>query len=291
MKWLAPAGPGGIQSQAVRSLWAFCVVLLAGCFTKPPDLTGDGGTVADAPPDAPFPSCAGVMFPPMSTRLTELTATGEPTITTSGLEIYWMVEVMTAVRYEIHHATRTQIGDAFEQPGIFVPALFEPINQDPSISGDGTLLVYRGIVDSQPRALEMVRMGDTWTSPIPLAGLTDRYVKSLDLAPNGLTLYFTNDSNQLFIATRPDRQAPFVVLGQFGAEFAFPTVSADGLELFFHDGTGISRVERASTAASWQSNTAVRVIAGDFDPDLSPDGATMYTAFGNGISVVNRDCQ
>ena len=267
----------------VRGSWGVSLVLVTGCFSKPSFVEG-------GPIDGPSALCEQPFSAP--SVLTELTgsATGEPSITADGLQLYWMLQTGGS-QFEVHHADRLVATDAFTTRDRFMPIPIEATDQDPSVSGDGNLIVYRGLAATVPRAYFIINNGSTWSTPALVSGLEDQTISALDLSPDGLTLYFTNGSNNLRRATRPNLMVDFVYDATgLGADLTFPTVAADGRELFYHDGSGISRVIRPDTSFGWQSNTAMQVLPSVFDPDLSPDGTRLYVGNGNGISVATRTC-
>ena len=271
------------------------IVLGSGCFEKPANLTNrtaDAATDGAGAADAPAALCDVPFSPMVPLRLGELdgAATGEPTITGDGLDLYWMLQT-SGSNYEIHHADRAAVGNSFTTRGRFTPAPIEATDQDPSISADGDLLVYRGQPGAAPKAYFLTRTAGTWSTPALLPGLEAEVVSSLDLSPDGLTLYFNNGSNNLRRATSASRGAPFVVDPTgLGANFSFAAVSADGREVYYASSGGISRVLRPDTAFGWQMSSMTQVLTEGFDPELSPDGESLYVANGIGISVATRDC-
>ena len=114
------------------------------------------------------------------------------------------------------------------------------------------------------------------------------------LSADGLTVYLDSDdpsgkgSNDIYLARRPSRDEPFgkpEPLDQFNTvhrEWA-PTVTADGLELYFgRETTGewdlyVSR--RDSFEEPFPEPTALQEINtafGDANPSISPDGLTLF---------------
>jgi hypothetical protein len=59
----------------------------------------------------------------------------------------------------------------------------------------------------------------------------------------------------------------------------FPTVSANGLELFYGRGSEVLTMTRATTADEFGNETAVSALdvspLGEADPEISADGLTM----------------
>jgi Tol biopolymer transport system component len=116
------------------------------------------------------------------------------------------------------------------------------------------------------------------------------------LTPDGLALYFASDrsgagSDDLWVATRTSQSGSFDPPQMLAAvnstsSDSSPTLSADGLELYFASsrmgglgGSDLWRSTRASPAGDFGAPTtlsAVNSVDDDWDPALSFDGLTLY---------------
>lgn len=275
---------------------AFASIVLAGCLATPAR-PRDDAAVADAQRDGAGDSaaCAGAWTTP--TPLTELTnlVTGEPTITGDKLQLFWSVQ-NSATSWEIHWASRDAVTDIFSDRGT-LPIIDNPsgIDQDPSISDDGLVLMYRVGANEQGAELHEVTRSaatDAWGNPATLAGLTTVTPASLDLSADGLTVYYVT-SQTLRSATRGSRTAAFTQNGvSLGTMFRFPAISGDELTLYYEVGTSgsIYRTVRGSTTSAFPAGSVLFNDTNLHDVDVTADETTLVVATrdGNTIAISTR---
>jgi hypothetical protein len=154
----------------------------------------------------------------------------------------------------------------------------------------------------------------TFSAPVAVQGLDPAGTTSPAgpcLAPDGLALYyhlFGAQSFDLAFATRPTPGDPFTFVRTLDEVNSpteidgWPTVSADGLELYFESsrsgsGTRIFRATRTSTSQPFGSPAVVPELSVGLesgDPDLSPDGKTItfaaLDAVGWDLYTATRTC-
>jgi len=214
----------------------------------------------------------------------------EPTITGDLLELYYTTQ--PGGQYAIGYARRASPTSAFTVMGT-VP--FEPANNlppDASVTADGNLLVYRAEQAGDRHLYYVTRDSGVWSSPRLVPGLDAIDANSLEISGDGLDLYL--EAGQLSAARRATRNDAFELNRvPLGADLRYPTVTADGLELFYNDGSGgtlaIKRTTRASELVGFSPGP--QVFAG-LDPDLTGDGQTLVFAKpnGSGLMMAERVC-
>ena len=265
---------------------ATSILLASGCFSKPgfngggtDDARGDGG------PDAA--SCTGVFSTPVAIPQTNGLVTGEPTIAGNLLELYWAHD---STSWLIERASRSSTTGTWGTGASINFGQGTVIDADPSITDDGTLMILRISSGGVPILVQSEKTGGTWGTVAAVQGLTSIHPSSLDLSGDGLTLYYNDAANNLRVATRGDRLSAFVDSGgTFGNGFSFPTVSADGLLMFFSNGIGgTSRATRPTTADSF--SIVGEELADYKDPDLTQDGTTLVVAKDQKIHIATRSC-
>jgi len=165
---------------------------------------------------------------------------------------------------------------------------------NPSVSADGTELYFTRPASVSPGLFVSRRasVGDTFATPVPVEGVTG-CADGPDISHDGLTLYYTTcwgsgPPPTIAVATRPAPGQPFAfqrVVTEVG-DGGWPSISSDGLELFFEsDRSGVLRIyvaRRKSTAEPFGAPALVKEIdtaRGTEDADISADGRTLYYSF------------
>jgi hypothetical protein len=124
-----------------------------------------------------------------------------------------------------------------------------------------------------------------WSDPTPVAGLeTSTY--GLDLAPDGLTVYFTNNA-QIWSASRAARQDGFGPRRMVYGNGEWPSISGDERELYFSAG-GVSRASRERLVDAFENAEVVDADA--LDADISPDGRALIMIGQQRIQIRYREC-
>ncbi len=118
--------------------------------------------------------------------------------------------------------------------------------------------------------------------------MTTTPIGGLDLSPDGLRIYL-DDYARLVTATRTSRTGSFGLQTQvMGENAGFPSVSSDGLEVYYNGG-GLIRRTRASTSAMFDGATATVIDEGGYDGDLTPDDQTLVYTGGN-VTYISTRC-
>ena len=175
----------------------------------------------------------------------------------------------------------------------------EPINLGPNVNGPNAE-TYPAISPDEleiyfqygngPGLMRSTRASkdEPWGSPTTYTDLGDVY--DLDFSPDGLTVYF--DAMGLYggwdicMATRESVDAPWgerVNLGpnvnDSGDQFG-PSISNDGLVLFFYKNLRIYMTKRATKDDSWGPSVYLSPSVNGYGwvhgPEVSPDGSVLY---------------
>lgn len=251
---------------------------------------GDGGDSADAPV-----ACAafGAFGPPVPLVAVN-TVAGEidPSFSPDGLTLYFTTNAQPTL--DIFQTTRATLTSPWGPPSA-VPGLATADTEgNPAISSDD-LSMYFGI--SEIRESKRLTPGGPFGTSVQVlaavAGLQNPM--GADLSADDLTMYFSADSTAtgiraLFQMTRPDRASGFGTPAEMTSVHGlgndgFPSISRDGLELYFHNGGAelnlyVSR--RTGTDVPFPTGQVIPLIndplRNDSDPDLSPDGSTLVFA-------------
>jgi hypothetical protein len=210
----------------------------------------------------------------------------DPTLSADRTELFYAYDLGTG--YDIYQAVRSDTNQPFAAGGI-VGALTSAGNDtDPALTADGLLVVFisdRG--GTGPRAYQAKRgsIVTAFSAPQLVPGLENTPVSSVDVSPDGLTLYY-DDGARLRSVSRTARDQPILVLQEIAMESTpFPSLSADGLELYYN-GPGVMRRTRHDTSSSFDLAPPVSVDDGGADADLLPDGSALVLTGGNGSDVV-----
>ena len=292
----------------MHRVWVLAAALCAGCFSKPGfsgGSAGDGGTdgatdgtgdgASDSSIDAP--PCTAAW--PNPTNVTDLNndVTGEPTATGDLEEVYWAYQ--NGSSWEIHWASVTTPGTlSYTNRGRAVfHTIDDGFDQDPSITDDGLVLVYRTGANEAAARVKVVTRPDrmsAWSSPVDLQGLTAVAPSTLDLSGDGLTIYY-NVGQTLRYATRSIRTAAFVEQPtSLGNNFPFPAISGDQLTMYYSStSNGVFKATRTSlTNAFTAAGTVFAASTMLLDPDVTQDGTTMVMGTRNGytLAISKRTC-
>jgi hypothetical protein len=214
---------------------------------------------------------------------------GDPFVSEDQLEAYYVQYLVYP--YVISRASRSTTSNPFMidiAPASFNLASVE--NADPSMTLDGTMLVFVSGASGQRKAYQTTRLpGGSWADPELVPGLTEQTLESVSISWDGLTLYFTRYDRVMFRAVRPSRTAAFDTGQEVADAIQWPTVAADELELFAHGlNGGIDQYTRDSTSQRFGN----RIQAGMYgaDPQLSHSGTRLWITYSAAIGYVDRVC-
>jgi hypothetical protein len=256
------------------------------------------------PPDAfVFPRCEGVALDQPGTTIADLIgqATDDPTLRQDRLEIFYDKYEAGTVSRQIFHATRARIDAPFEIDFSAVAHdVVAAFDNQPAITLDGSMLVFERSLDGGATFylyFTTRRSDGTWQIPQLLPGLEQTVVDWLDLAYDGLTVYFADAAGRLMQAQRSDLGLPFGTPTPIGDGVGKFTISSDKLEMFCQrtdpscPGNAIFYTTRSSSSEMFGVGTQVLCNATAHDPDLTPDGRVLVLDGPlNGPIVYNRSC-
>jgi hypothetical protein len=273
---IAPGDDGGARDAAVE---------LDGAL---PEL--DAGAAGDAGP------CVWGPFGDLD-HLTALSSSDDelsPSITADGLLLYFARGTFFVTDQTIWVAERTDASLAFGTPRA-VTELYSGGDGDPGVSNDGLEIFFErpAILYLSSRA----RRDQSFGPPEAIAGGGTDRASGPFLLDDDLTLFLsgnegTTRNDWIEIWARPDRISAFALqrvvteLDTADGE-GWPTLSSDGLEMFFvvdgASGVAIYRTTRATAAVAATFAPGALVPELDIgtisgDPELSTDGTTIYFA-------------
>jgi len=268
--------------------WAV-VLVLAGCFAKPEEPGPRDGA-------EPYSDCSAVPFVGDAATFSEFSATSvaDPSLSSDGLEMYFTTDpdpgAMTYLN-DIARWSRSSTTQLFTPDLTALPFNSPFADADPSLTADGSMIFFTSRRDGSERGFFATRVNEQWSQAQAIPGLETIDMHSLDISPDGLTLYFTDTSStpRLLMATRSATDVPFAPDATIVAmNVRFPTVSADHRELFFN-GAGTQHAVRASKDVPFQDPMPAPSILG-VGPDLSADGQTLVLAVAGTLGVMRRNC-
>ncbi len=212
----------------------------------------------------------------------------EPQLRHDRLEVWWIQ--LVSGNADLYRATRP------DQAASFGPRelVFGGPDHDtaPSLTGDGLRLVFSSDRAGSPEAWEMTRptLNEPFAAPRNLLGLGALGSQTLDISFDGKTLYFVADGNNTMAASRPDFTSPFGAATLIAEGTNWPSISSDGLEIFFNTATGsVERRARSSTVAPFSATGQLIFDQAD-DPDLTADGSTLIVGRNRTLAIVTRSC-
>ncbi|HEY5921662.1 MAG TPA: hypothetical protein VIV11_08320, partial [Kofleriaceae bacterium] len=166
---------------------------------------------------------------------------------------------------------------------------------DPAITADELTLMF--VRETGTPLLESSRQTPTapWNAPVPASGLEAfQLLRSIDLSPDGLVVYFETSDFIVRRASRPDRASAFGTPVAISApRVSYFTISPDELSLFGNreDNSGTVWAARARPEDPFVEQGTLSLGAMPcFDPDVSPDGHTLVIKCGtvNDLYVLSR---
>jgi Tol biopolymer transport system component len=220
--------------------------------------------------------------------------------------------------FHLYQSTRSDVLSQFSMP-TELTSLEIPSSSDsnPAVTPDGNTLYYTNNSSGADHINIATRTDVTqdFGIPIPVPGMLGTMTASSpSILPDELTLYFYQYAgpsalDDIYVATRASRSdgwdtiAPVAAVNTAVSE-GVPSISADGLELFFSrqptgpgsDDLYVSR--RATTSDPFPAPVTIDELntptAAESDPTISYDGRTLWFARGPAgnadIYFAQRDC-
>jgi len=236
----------------------------------------------------------------------------QPAVSADELELYF--ESMS----DLYVARRQDRASSFEPPALLTVLNTTMREVGPSPSADGTMIVFDSGRFADVDLFVAARHGSTFDPPTAIPGLStagaDEETPTLSY-DGSLVVYAvaqpTNADEDLFLAHGPASETPYAIIGkvpnvnQPGSIETSPSLSADGLELFFQTDRSGSRNKiyvsrRPSASSDFGPPTVVAELdngADDTAPTISASGANLYFgstragASGSTLWVATRTCQ
>lgn len=271
--------------------------------------------MADASPDAPGPCLAWGPFTtpmPLPGPVQSTDDDWTPTPTEGELVLFFYSYRAGGNPPSIWYATRGTRGDIFGSPMLVAELDTGTGEQDLTLTEDGLRMIYQLGTDQASDLYEANRMTPSTPFAVsPLNGLNTSLAEGDPwLSADGTRLLFVSSrldggahALDIFETTRTDTQSPFAVpvaltvLNSDQNEES-PTLSADGLDIFFSSqraggpgGRDVYTAHRTSLGASFDAPQPVSALSSardDFGLRLSLDGATMYMNY-NSVGAGGAD--
>jgi len=247
------------------------VVTLAGC-----DLVFKLEPAPDASPLGACPFLAPVPLPPFTDNVFD------PSLRGDALELWF-----SRGGSELFSARRAALSAPFERE-VAADTLNTGENEsDPAPTADGLRLFY----SSGPSVIEARRASQKadFTTPIAHADLPGQDLEGLDIAFDGLRIYYDHVDG-LRSQARVTLDTPFLTAADLGPRRSFPSISHDERELFFQDNQKIYRVLRANVTDPFDGTP--ELILDGVDPEISDSGKLLVfkSITADGFAVSERTC-
>ena len=296
-----------------------CVALLAlaGCGRFAFDERTDpieAGVVDDGSAiDAPICHSGTWGIPELVTEIATTSHESDPTLSADGREVFFTSNRAPAQGYAIWTASRASPQGPFGPRALVTELDTAGVDLDPSLSSDGLSIVFTSdrvaaLNDLYVATRSGPGMAFANITPLLVVGDPSSQRNTASLTNDGLGLYYTSGLD-LAYATRATTTDDFTfvrLLAEVNAPQSdgTPSVTADGLELFFESyrtgGAALFRSIRSSTAEMFgppveltELGAAIPGATGYGGPEISPDGRTLYL-FGATTSIdiykVTRAC-
>lgn len=240
----------------------------------------------DAPP-VDGPGCSdGVFSPPVEEEIANF-AMAQPQVRFDLLELF--MEGVPPSSHGIHSSKRTSVTGAWSPP--VRTAWTQDSDRSPALSADGLRLMFSSTARPSSQIWELTRasINDDFTgTPQPALGTNNRGGE-IDLSFDGKTLYFS-DADEFFQRTRPDLASPFGEAIMVAKGVTYPGVSPDGLELFYQDAVSAKVYRMTRSSLTGMFDTPVLLLDNGDDPDMAPNGTTLYIHLFNQPAVLVRPC-
>ena len=217
----------------------------------------------------------------------------DPSISLDERELFFTSNRSPSLARALWVTTRPTIADAFGTPTRIAELDDAADDSDPDISPDGTIL-FSSRRSSMPR-VHVAKRADA-SSPFMDVGQLDIIGDTIStrggpkMTDAGFALYYSRDL-EVAVATRTDVNADFTFVRELDELNApptdgNPTVTADGLEMFFdtyrNGPPAIFWADRLDTGSSFSAPSELAELAmvpstmGAGSPEISADGRTLY---------------
>jgi len=197
-------------------------------------------------------------------------------------------ELLRDGRAEVDGGTVTC--SAWSQPVAFPNVNSSADDWDEALSPDQTVLVFgRPSSGGHNQLLVSTSQGGgVFSSPVAIAVLTAGAGRESGptWSHDGTQLYFVSDrasldNYRLYVSNYAGGVfgTPQLVADLAGQYVSAPTLSSDGLEMFYGAGNTVNRATRANSSSPWVVDGVVVELSsgkGDGYPSLSPDGLSLY---------------
>lgn len=236
----------------------------------------------------------------------------DPSISADELTLYFTSNRVPSMGRALWRSTRASRTDAFGAPTLINELDTTGDETEPSISPDGLTLYYASDQSGMSEIYVATRptTADTFTAQgvLPINGDATTLRGGAQITPDELGLYYARSTLQIAFASRATTADTFTFVRELGEVNSAPTdgnptISSDGLELFFDSyRTGPAAVFTASRAtvgdifSAPMELTQLPMVTNGMaagSPDLSADGRTLYYFVSTGqidLYTVTRSC-
>ncbi|HTL33523.1 MAG TPA: hypothetical protein VL326_10375 [Kofleriaceae bacterium] len=300
-----------------RSAAAVAIVLCGCRFAFDARRATDGGDAL--PPnesafviDAPICHTGAWSAPQIIAPTTTGSEESDPSISADELTLYFTSNRVPSMGRALWRATRASRADAFGTPALLGELDTAGDETEPSISPDELTLYYASDQSGMSEIYVATRAStaDAFTvqGVLPINGDATALRGGAQITRDQLGLYYSRSTLQIAFASRATTTDTFTFVREISEVNSAPTdgnptISSDGLELFFDSyRTGPAAVFTASRATAGDMFSAPTELtqlpmvtngmaAGS--PDLSADGRTLYYFVSTGqidLYTVTRSC-
>jgi hypothetical protein len=239
--------------------------------------------MADAGIDAP--GCSGAQFGnPQPVASTVFTAPFDPSASGDPNEV-WFTRDMNG--YLVSRATRPSETAPFDT---IIDYSTTTGDFDPALSADATTLAFvSNRTGSYVFATTRASRGAAFGPALQVAPIGDA-TQGIDLSFDGTTIYFSDVNRVLRAVHRASPSDAWTGNDEVLAmDVEFPSVSPDGLELYYANAGNVYRRTRTSTSLAFDANPALILSMAD-DADVWPDSEHLYVHTANDLVVLTRSC-
>jgi hypothetical protein len=293
----APRVPSGVSCSESGSCPRGQTCIAGVCDGADPNLDASGDSaMVDAPPDS-LTDANPMIGWAVPAKITELSSPRDdfgPSLFANGLRIYIASDRTVLDTFKIWYAPRATTAQPFSPPAPAAELDLSGNEYDPEVSAGGLELHYgSSAAPVGVRTTSRPGTSDNWTVPPDLVGIgASREGPSLALGDTRMVVSVVRTGG-IEEWERATTSSPWVLLRGHPslATLAYPGISSDGLELYathISDGQ-LFRATRATTSDVF--GAPQRYLFGTsidaqpiYDPELTPDGKTMYLSIDDGSS-------
>ncbi len=301
-------------------MWRLAIVLLVGCGRlgfEPEAGAGEGQGGGPGAPGAPDATSSGpcTLGPWQAPhRLAALATTLDeraPALSADKRTLFF--ESNRAGSRDLYVATRTSLEEDFGPPAELDATSSFADDRDPTLSDDGDTLYFTSDRDGPPVLYRAIRSSasEAFGAATQVSELATVWLAGPALSATGAELFYSDTTETVVIRATYTALTGFVPDGSettlLAAPVGSPSVSGDGLWLFYHHKTSLIApyaiyvAHRTSTTAEFGPSMAVSELvapsSNTTDPEISKDGKTIVFASdrpgGAGmfdLYIAERDC-